>query len=102
MRNPMPAEAFSPGDFIREEMETRGWLPADLARRAGWSIRFLKGLIDGKRALTADAALALADAFGTSAEYWMNLESSYQLQRARLRQVEPLKKNAVRNRKRIA
>ena len=75
-------EAFSPGDYIREEIDARGWTQADLATILGRDSKDVNELINAKRAVTPDTAKQLAEAFGTSAELWMNLESSYQLSRA--------------------
>lgn len=73
------AEVFPPGDIIKEELEARGWTQTDLAEIIGKSARLVNEVIAGKRALTPDTARTLADAFGTSAQFWMNLESAYQL-----------------------
>lgn len=73
------AEVFPPGDVIKEELEARGWTQIDFAEIIGKSARLVNEVIAGKRAVTPDTARALADAFGTSAQFWMNLESSYQL-----------------------
>ena len=73
------AEVFPPGEIIKEEIEARGWTQIDLAEIIGKSARLVNEVIAGKRAVTPDTARALADAFGTSAQFWMNLESSYQL-----------------------
>lgn len=73
------AEVFPPGDIIKEELEARGWTQTDFAEIIGKSARLVNEVIAGKRAVTPDTARALADAFGTSAQFWMNLESAYQL-----------------------
>lgn len=73
------AEVFPPGVFIKEEIDARGWTQNDLADITGKSIRLISEVILGKRALTPDTAQALADALGTSAQFWMNMESTYQL-----------------------
>ena len=75
----MPVEVFPPGEFLREELEARGWSQQELADILGRPPRLISELISGKRAVTPETACGLADAFGTSAEYWMNLESQYQL-----------------------
>lgn len=74
-----PAEVFPPGDFIREELETRGWTQGDLSAILGRPIQAVNEILNGKKAITADTARGLGDAFGTAAEYWLNLESSYRL-----------------------
>lgn len=73
------AEVFPPGEFIKEEIDARGWTQNDLADITGKSVRLISEVILGKRALTPDTAKALADALGTSAQFWMNMESAYQL-----------------------
>ena len=74
-----PIEAFPPGDFIREEIEWRGWTQEVLADILGVSLRRVNEVIKGKRRVTPETAQALGEAFGTGAEFWMNLESSYRL-----------------------
>jgi HTH-type transcriptional regulator/antitoxin HigA len=75
----MYAEAFPPGDFLKEEMEARNWTQEDLASVMGKSLRLVNDIVNGKRAITPQTAKALGSAFGTSAQYWMNLESAWQL-----------------------
>ncbi|MEK7996069.1 MAG: HigA family addiction module antitoxin [Planctomycetota bacterium] len=72
-------EAFPPGEYIREELETRGWTQLDLAAILGRPATVVNEVIAGARSITPETAQGLADAFGTSAQLWMNLESSYQL-----------------------
>jgi len=97
-----PAEVFPPGDFIREELEARGWEQRDLAEIMGRPERVVSELIAGKRSLTAETAQQLGEAFGTSAQVWLNLESTYRLhslgepdstvaRRARLYTIAPIK-----------
>ncbi len=76
------AEAFPPGEFIKEELEARSWLQEDLAEIIGREPKVISDLVTGKRPISPELARALGDAFGTSAQYWMNLESSYRLWRA--------------------
>ena len=75
------AEAFPPGDFIREELQARGWTQSDLAYILGRPLNRVNEIINGKRAVTPQTAKALASAFGTTPELWMNLETAYQLWR---------------------
>ena len=74
-----PAEVFPPGEFIREEIEARGWSQVELAEILGRPPRLVSELIAGKRAITPETAKALGEAFNTGAQFWMNLESSYRL-----------------------
>ena len=77
-----PAEVFPPGDFLREELQERGWTQDDLAAIMDKPRITVNQIIVGKRAVTPDTARGLASALGTSAQFWLNLESAYQLWRA--------------------
>src|SRR5574338_206943 len=80
----IPAEVFPPGEFLREELEAREWSQQELADILERPARLVSELISAKRAITPETARGLADAFGTSAEYWMNLESQYQLSKVKV------------------
>jgi HTH-type transcriptional regulator/antitoxin HigA len=73
------AEAFPPGEFIKDELEARGWTQQDLAEITGRQSSVISGLINGKRAVSSDIASDLAAAFGTTAQLWMNIETAHQL-----------------------
>lgn len=73
------AEAFPPGEFIKEELDSRGWTQEQLADLMGQPSSVVSNIVNGKRAISADIASSLADVFGTTSQLWMNLESSYQL-----------------------
>ncbi|QHE74552.1 HigA family addiction module antitoxin [Hydrogenophaga sp. PBL-H3] len=75
----VPAEVFPPGEFLREELEARDWSQQELADILDRPPRLISELIAGKRAITPETAKGLGEAFGTSPDYWMNLESQYQL-----------------------
>jgi HTH-type transcriptional regulator / antitoxin HigA len=80
-----PAEVFPPGDFIRDELEARGWTQGDLAQIMGRPLQLVNELISNKKQITPETALGLAKAFGDDdALYWMNLDNMY-----RLAQVKP-------------
>ena len=53
-----------------------------IARAIGVAPRRISEIVLGKRAVTADTALRLAKAFGTTPEFWMNLQASYDLEDA--------------------
>ena len=72
-------QAFPPGDHIREEIEDRGWSQSDLARIMGRPVQVINEIINGRKAITARTARELEAALGSSAELWMNLETSYRL-----------------------
>ncbi len=83
MSERIPAEVFPPGEFIKEELEARGWTQADLAEILGRPARLVSEIVGGKRAISPETAKGLGDAFGTGAQFWMNLESTYQLARVK-------------------
>ena len=79
MSQQLSPEAFAPGDYIREEIEARGWTQLDLAEILGRPPQAVSEVVTGKRSITPDMARVLGEAFGTSAQLWLNLESAYQL-----------------------
>jgi HTH-type transcriptional regulator / antitoxin HigA len=79
-----PAEVFPPGDFIRDELEARGWTQGDLAQIMGRPVQVVNELIAGKKQIMPETAMELAKAFGDDdALYWMNLDSVYRLANAK-------------------
>ena len=81
-----PKHPFHPGEILLEEfLESAGITQTDFAKKLGWTRARLNELIKGKRGVTADAALDLADALGTSAKLWMNLQATYDLDQAIVR-----------------
>jgi HTH-type transcriptional regulator/antitoxin HigA len=78
-----PAEVFSPGELIKDEIEARGWSQIELAEVLGRPGRLVSELIAGKRAITPETAKGLGQAFGTGAQFWLNMESSYQLSKVK-------------------
>ena len=82
----LPSEriATHPGEVLLEEyIKPLGLVQASLARDLGISTNRLNELVNGKRGITADTALRLARRFRTSPEFWMNLQSAYELTEAR-------------------
>ena len=78
-----PENPFHPGEMLLEEfLAPMGMSQAAFANRIGWTRTRLNELIRGKRGVTAGAALDLADALGTSPKLWMNLQATYDLDKA--------------------
>jgi len=68
---------------LREEfLVPKGVSQRAFAAQLGWTPAKLNELVTGKRGITADSALDLAEALGTSAELWMNLQVSWDLSKA--------------------
>jgi len=79
----LPNNPFHPGEILLEEFLTPGGISqVEFAKRLGWTRAKLNELIKGKRGITAETALDLAEALGTSPRVWMNLQSTFDLARA--------------------
>ena len=77
-----PKNPFHPGEMLLEEfLIPMGMSQAEFARKLGWTKARLNELVRGKRGITAESALDLAEALGTSAKLWMNLQATYDLDR---------------------
>ena len=74
--------AVSPGHFIREELQARGWSQEKLAAKMRRPYQLVNGIVNGRKMITAHTAIELGNAFGTSAILWLNLETAYQLYKA--------------------
>ena len=78
-----PKNPFHPGEMLLEKfLEPTGINQSQFAQRVGWTRTRLNELIKGKRGITADSALDLAKALGTSPKLWMNLQATYDLDKA--------------------
>jgi addiction module HigA family antidote len=71
--------AIHPGEHLAEELKELGMSAAELARKLDVPTNRITGILNGQRAITGDTALRLAHFFGTSAEFWLNLQSLYEL-----------------------
>jgi addiction module HigA family antidote len=74
-----------PGEMLAEELQARGLSQRELALQMRRPAKMVSDIVRGKRAITAATALDLERALGVSARLWMNLQSSYELDVARLR-----------------
>jgi HTH-type transcriptional regulator / antitoxin HigA len=95
MANRVAAEVFPPGEFIREELDARGWTQGVLAEVMGRPERMVSEIISGKRAITPETAKGLAAAFGTDPTFWINLEGAYRLSKAEHCDDEVRRRSAV-------
>ncbi len=85
-----PMIAIPPGETIKENMEFLGMSQKELAARMGITEKHLSNILTGKASITYDTALNLECVLGPSAEFWMELESGYQLDKARLEKEDEL------------
>ncbi len=79
----IPARIIQPGRVLARELDARGWTQKDLATIIGRPVQAINEIIKGTKRITPETALALADAFGTTAKFWLNLEANYRLNLAR-------------------
>jgi addiction module HigA family antidote len=75
----MARTPIHPGEHLAEELRELGFSAAELARQIAVPINRITGIINGQRGVTADTALRLAHWFGTSPQFWMNLQQMYEL-----------------------
>ncbi len=78
----MAITAIHPGEHLAEELEALDMSAAELARKIDVPTNRITQILNGTRAITGDTALRLAHFFGTSAEFWLNLQSLYELRLA--------------------
>ena len=71
-----------PGEHLAEELDELGMSAAALARQLRVPTNRITQILKGQRAITGDTALRLAHFFGTSAQFWLNLQSLYDLRLA--------------------
>lgn len=77
-------DPIKPGEILQEEfLAPMNIGQNQLARDIGVPVSRIADIIKGKRAITPDTALRLSRAFGTSPEFWLNLQMNYDLRRLR-------------------
>lgn len=74
--------AIHPGEQLAEELKALDMTAAELARQLKVPTNRVTGILNGQRAITGDTALRLGHYFGTSAEFWLNLQTIYELRLA--------------------
>ncbi len=74
---------LAPGEVLKDELEARGWTQKDLADVMGRPTQAISEIVSGTKQIMPQTALELAEALGTSAELWTNLEADYRLSLAR-------------------
>ena len=78
----MTRPAIHPGEILADELEELGITPTELSRQIAVPPNRLSQIIQGKRSITGDTALRLGHWFRTSAEFWLNLQTAYDLRMA--------------------
>jgi addiction module HigA family antidote len=71
--------AVPPGEILKEEIEFLGYSANQFAKMLSVPTNRITAILNAQRSITADTALRLAEFFGTTPEFWMNLQTSYDL-----------------------
>ena len=87
----MAVIAIHPGEHLAEELEALDMSAAELARQLDVPTNRITQILNGTRAITGDTALRLAHFFGTSAEFWLNLQNLYELRLAQAKAGKSIK-----------
>jgi addiction module HigA family antidote len=80
----IPAFATHPGELIKDELVERKMTQKELAKRTGIKPSILSETINGKRSISLSVAVALEKAFGIPTQYWMNLQTQYNIDSAKI------------------
>ena len=88
----MTRNDIHPGEHLSEELTELGISAAELARRLKVPTNRVTSILNGQRAITGDTALRLAHFFGTSPEFWLNLQNLYELRLAQAKSGRAIKK----------
>jgi addiction module HigA family antidote len=78
----MALPILHPGEHLAEELQALDMSAAELARKIEVPTNRITQILNGTRGITGDTALRLAHFFGTSAEFWLNLQGLYDLRLA--------------------
>jgi antitoxin HigA-1 len=87
----MAVIAIHPGEHLAEELQSLDMSAAELARQLDVPTNRITQILKGTRAITGDTALRLAHFFGTSAEFWLNLQGLYDLRLAQRKSGKSIK-----------
>jgi addiction module HigA family antidote len=78
----MARKAIHPGEHLAEELDALGMSAAELGRRLAVPTNRVTSILNGQRAISGDTALRLAHFFGTTPQFWLNLQSLYEIRLA--------------------
>jgi len=79
----MTQTSFHPGEHIQEELDELSLSPEFFAAQLGVSVDALIAILEGRQSVNAEFALRLGHFFGTTAQFWLNLQSSFDLEQAK-------------------
>ena len=98
----MARTPIHPGEILADELEELGVSPTELSRQIRVPANRITQIVNGKRAITGDTALRLAHWFGTSPQFWMNLQALYDVRLAEQQAGPEIKRLPTRHSKRKA
>lgn len=78
----MPRPAIHPGEILADELDAIGMTATELSRQIDVPANRLTQIIQGRRGITGDTALRLGHWFGNNPQFWLNLQSSYDIRLA--------------------
>jgi len=88
----MASKAIHPGEHLAEELDALDMSAAELARRLKVPTNRVTAILNGQRAISGDTALRLGHFFGTSPQFWLNLQSLYEIRLAEEKSGKAIKK----------
>jgi len=88
----MASRAIHPGDHLAEELDALDMSAAELARRLKVPTNRVTAILNGQRAISGDTALRLGHFFGTTPQFWLNLQSLYEIRLAEEKSGKAIKK----------
>ena len=88
----MASRAIHPGEHLAEELDALDMSAAELARRLKVPTNRVTAILNGQRAISGDTALRLAHFFGTTPQFWLNLQNLYEIRLAEEKSGKAIKK----------
>jgi addiction module HigA family antidote len=88
----MASRTIHPGEHLAEELDALEMSAAELARRLKVPTNRVTAILNGQRAISGDTALRLAHFFGTSPQFWLNLQNLYEIRLAEEKSGKAIKK----------
>ncbi|MET3565556.1 HTH-type transcriptional regulator/antitoxin HigA [Leifsonia sp. 563] len=95
------ALAFPPGDFLARELQERDWSQVEFAEILGRPTQFVSEIISGKKEITRESAAQIGAAFNQSAEFWLNMQNAYLLEKQSQNSATQQQLDEVRRRARL-
>src|SRR5882762_5122026 len=92
----MARPPIHPGEILANELQEIAVTPTELARQINVPANRVTQIIHGRRGITGDTALRLGHWFGTSAQFWLNLQSAYEIRQAEERAGKEIARLPVR------